>query len=130
MRIYLASNWASKDRLAKMKWDIETLGHEVCSHWLEEDSDQSYESLNFAQRQDYSFRDLGEIVSANLLILDTLEVAASGGREVELGFALGTKTPVWIVGPDRNIFHSIASRRFASWAECLYHISGNFNETV
>lgn len=125
MRIYLASNWGSKERIKEIKRVIELMpGHTVCSGWLEEDNGQNFESLTDAQRQEYSYRDLGEIVSADLLIIDTMEPSPSGGREIEMGFAMGRGTAVWTVGPDRNIFHSVASLKFSSWNECLDYLRG------
>ena len=62
-------------------------------------------------------KDLAEVNAADLLILDTTDVTPRGGREVELGFALGRfqSKSVYMVGPIRNIFHTLVDRRFASW---------------
>lgn len=67
----------------------------------------------------YSYRDAGEIVTADLLIIDTQEESCSGGREVEYGMALALGKPVWVVGPHRNIFHSVCRRQFDDWAPVL-----------
>jgi len=119
LRIYLASNHQSQDRLKIVKEMLLERGHTVCSNWLTEGTAQAMEVLTEDQRQLFSYRDLGEILSADLLILDTREQSVSGGREVEYGAALALGKLVWRVGPARNVFHSIPRRSFDSWSEAL-----------
>ena len=114
MRIYLASNWGSKKRMAALAEPVRQLGHVVISSWL---SDQT-EAYNIDSPRD-AYADLGEITSCDLLILDTAESSVTGGREVEMGFALGRGIQVWIIGPERNIFHGIAARRYYNWVDAL-----------
>ncbi len=95
------------------------LGHTVCSNWLSEDNAQAFSELTTKRRQMYSYRDIGEVVSCDLLIIDTAEESTSGGREVEYGMALALGKSVWVIGPDRNIFHSVCRRRFDDWQMAL-----------
>jgi nucleoside 2-deoxyribosyltransferase len=125
MRIYLASNWGSKKRISALRDQIQLLGHTICSNWLDEDSDQNFEGIDNAQRQEYACRALGEILTSDLLILDTVDASPSGGREIEMGFAVGQGVPVWVVGPERNIFHSIAARRYTTWTDVLFDLSAD-----
>jgi hypothetical protein len=115
MRIYLSSNWQSQRRMRQMRERLEAEGFEICSSWLDEDPAQRVEHLSLGERIEYAIRDMREVASADLLILDTLEPSLSGGREVECGAALGSGKLVWIVGPVRNIFHELADRHFVSW---------------
>jgi nucleoside 2-deoxyribosyltransferase len=117
MRIYLASNFASQARIRTVRNDLRALGHTITSSWLAERGAQSFE-LRPENGERYATRDLGEIVTSDLLIIDTHEQSNTGGREVEYGAALALGKPVWIVGPSRNVFHTVARRSFDSWAEC------------
>ena len=87
----------------------------MCSNWLSESSAQAFADLTVKQRRTYSYRDIGEVVTADLLIIDTQEESCSGGREVEYGMALALGKSVWVVGPERNIFHSVPRRQFDTW---------------
>ena len=118
MRVYLASNWESQARLVALVSRVDGGSHEVVSSWLWEEPGQGFRVLSEMQCVEKAHRDLGEILTADLVIVDTLEETQSGGREVELGFAVG-KHPVWLVGPCRNIFHQVTTRQFVDWDSCL-----------
>lgn len=114
MRIYLASNWQSKKRMRDLAVQVRLLGHTVQSDWLEDPTtDYLVDSPMDA------WQDLAQIWLAELLIVDTAEASVTGGREVELGYAMGLETPTWVVGPKRNIFHGIATRHFDTWTDVL-----------
>ena len=117
MKIYLASNFKSQERMRFVRQVIESQGHSVVSTWLDEDGAQAYE-LHPERGPGYSLRDLGEVADCDLLIIDTQEESATGGREVEYGAALVQGKQLWRVGPARNIFHTIAHRVFSSWGHC------------
>jgi hypothetical protein len=118
MRIYLASNWDSHARMRALRLEIQACGHDVIATWVDEDASWGFLMLSDAEKVMYAHRDLGEVCTADLVILDTLEASSSGGREIEAGFALGKK-PLWQVGPARNIFHTVATRRFPAWEPAL-----------
>ena len=68
-----------------------------------------------------AIKDLTEIRSADLLVVDTFMPSETGGKEVELGFGLGLfqSKLVYIVGPLRNVFHYLADANFLSWEDFL-----------
>ncbi len=123
--IYIAGKFDAKDRLRIERDRICALkaGH-VISLWLDEETAAPDETrtkgtgLSAEEGRTYAKRDLYEIQTADLLILDTFDDNLRGGREVEFGFALATGIPVWVVGPKRNVFHELA-RHFASWPDVL-----------
>lgn len=117
MKIYLASNFASQARMKGVRRVLEALNHQVVSTWLDEDGAQSYE-LNPECGPGYAIRDRQEVDDADILIIDTLESSHTGGREVELGLALGSHKRVWRVGPARNIFHTVVNQHFPDWESC------------
>jgi hypothetical protein len=92
----------------------------VVSSWLDEIAiPQGMATATFWRK--LAIKDLAEIKSAELFILDTTVMDARGGREVELGVALGAfqGKQIWIVGPTINVFHTLADRQFNDWREVL-----------
>lgn len=90
------------------------------STWLNEVAKSPYLNQEEFFRK-LALKDLCEIRSADLLILDTAEASERGGKEVEFGFALGHYQGklVWIVGAARNVFHHLADKRFDTWEDCV-----------
>lgn len=116
-KIYVASNFASQARMKQIRRELEFRGHTVTSTWLDEDGAQSYE-LHPDRGPGYALRDRQEVEDSDLLILDTLELSNTGGREVELGIAMALHKRTWRVGPARNIFHTIVSKVYDDWETC------------
>lgn len=122
MIFYVSSNWGSQQRMQDVRFKLRALGHEVRSGWLDEAEAQSFESLSPAMRQEFSYRDLGEVLTADILTIDTAEMSLSGGREVEFGAAVALGKETWLVGQPRNIFHTIAKRQFADWGDVFAYL--------
>src|SRR5260370_610964 len=123
--VYIAGAWESKNRLAPVKRAIQNLGLTVGSSWLEETGTNNVEGpivLTPAMTDvamGYANRDVEEVMSSNLFILDTIETNDRGGKDVEFGIAYFTVGDVWIVGPVRNVFQNLADRIFDNWDEAL-----------
>lgn len=118
-RIYLAARFSARPSLRVVRDALEKAGHRVTSRWIDEDDDQTHDSLTDQGRLRCAVRDLTDIGDADILIVDTLLPANRGGREVEVGYALGRHKGFFVVGPIRNVFHTIATRRFDNWQEAL-----------
>lgn len=95
-------------------------GHEVVSTWLDEvaqpenlTKDEFYKKL--------AIKDVTELKGANLVIVDILEPSTTGGRDTELGLALGSfqSKQVFLVGTPYSVFHQLADRVYSSWEELL-----------
>lgn len=99
------------------------MGHEITSSWLYEVAKQQNMSFDEFYKK-LAIKDLAEIHAADLIIVDTTDITPRGGREVELGYALGQhqKKLAFIVGPARNVFHTLVDRRFDSWGDVLAHM--------
>ena len=125
MKIYIASFFDTRERLHGPAATLWKMGHEVVSTWLYEVQKPALMSKEEFWRK-LALKDLAEIKAADLLICDTFDVTPRGGREVEFGFALGgfQGKMVYVVGPVRNVFHTLADKTFESWDECLRHIEG------
>lgn len=116
MKVYIASFFDTRLRIRPYADVLWHKGYEVVSTWLNEVAKPEAMTTEEFWRK-LAIKDLAEIKSADILILDTLDVTPRGGREVEYGFALAAFQGklVYIVGPVRNVFHTLADRRFASW---------------
>jgi hypothetical protein len=114
--IYIAGRYEAKERLKRQRAIIEYGGEvRVVGTWLDEENTGTPTP---EQSKEYAIRDWGEIMwLADLLILDTFDEDDRGGREVEFGLMLGRGSQyVWIVGPQRNVFHHVAAQHFGTWA--------------
>jgi hypothetical protein len=96
------------------------MGHVVTSSWLDETEMPAGMSREAFMRK-LGVKDVAEIHDADLLINDLAEPSTSGGRDIELGVAIGRhqRCQVWIVGTPRSPFHFLADREFSNWDEAL-----------
>lgn len=116
VRLYLAAKFTAKDRIKRLRETIHTnKWGQVVGTWLDEEKDSSSERT----RRRYAIRDYTEVCGSDILILDTFDESATGGREVEYGIAMAAGKRVWLVGPPRNIFHAWADRKFKSWGQVM-----------
>lgn len=116
MKVYISGKWEARRWLRDWAGRVSTLGYDVTSSWLNEEGSRD---LDLLEQQVTSGRGIREITASDLLILDTFDLDEYGGREVEMGVALACHIPIVIVGPPRNIFHSLAIRRLSSWSAVL-----------
>ena len=116
MRVYIAGRFEAQHRLRVMRDLVEALGHEVVGTWLDEESTSDPTE---AEALEYAVRDFGEIRACDLFILDTLDENLRGGREAEYGYAWGVGKVTLIVGPRRNVFHTLAEKQVEEWPAAL-----------
>ena len=124
MNIYLAGRFSAGPSLRVIRRQLEDLGHEITSTWLDEPSNLSFEKLTDEQRRNFAARDLFDVGRAQVLALDLLLPPSRSGCEVEFGFALSSpryKT-TYIVGAPRNLFHFLAVKTFETWEEFICHV--------
>ena len=116
MKVYCASYFDTRDRIRPYADIIWRKGHEVVSSWLQEVAKPEGMTQNEFWKK-LAIKDLAEINACDLLILDTIDLTPRGGREVEFGFTLGrfqTKS-IYLVGPVRNVFHTLVDRTYDNW---------------
>ena len=120
MKLYIASFFDDRQRLRPHADKLWAKGHEVVSSWLNEVSRPEGMSQEEFWKK-LAIKDLAEINACDLLILDTFSITPRGGREVELGFALGRfqSKLVYLVGPIRNVFHTLVDRKYDNWDNLL-----------
>ena len=103
VRCYIAAPYELRDAALRARTTLEQSGFLVTARWLD------------AQAQDSDLearKDLEDIASAHALIaLNPSEWARSGtgGRDVELGYALALGKRIVLVGARTNVFHQHSS---------------------
>lgn len=121
MKIYIAGKYEARERLRSIRAILQERGHEVISSWLDETAPKG--EVTDEYKASVAIRDFREILNADLFILDTLDESNTGGREVELGWALALtlmglhKMKPIRIGPDRNVYHMLPSA--PSWEAFL-----------
>ena len=121
MRIYVAASFTAQRRLRVIREHLFQQGHMICGTWLDEVTKPEVLSKEQFDKR-LASKDLQEIREADCFILDTEEESTTGGRYVELGFALAHMKLLYVVGSPNCIFAHLADQRFATWEECLEHI--------
>lgn len=117
MNIYIAGKYEARGRLRGERARLRAMDHEVISSWLDETAHRDECDRAYLQRA--AWRDLRELERATLVFADTLDESTTGGREVEVGYALALGKPVWLIGPQRNVFHYLIRRPFVTWDAAL-----------
>ena len=127
MKLYIAARFEHRPELRPYRDQLWALGHQVVSTWLDEVARPEGMSKKVFWKK-LALKDVAEIKSADVLILDTHVASDRGGKEVEYGIALGgfQTQQLWIVGPQRNVFHELADLVFADWDECIAYVSEHY----
>lgn len=128
--IYLAGRYDRRRELLGRSLELEAVGWRSTSRWLTGAHEGSTDPRTLAR---CAAEDLEDIVVADafLAFSETPDVGfTSGGRHVELGFALALigearlgmrgEFRVLLVGPVENVFHHLPQvERFETWPEAL-----------
>lgn len=113
MKIYLAGTFTTREKIRPIADALWRQGHEITSSWLNEVS----KPLRMDQGtfwKKLAIKDLTEIKSSDLVVVFVDGI--SGGKNVELGYALGQhqSKEIWTVGFANNVFHTLADKNFAN----------------
>ena len=120
-RVYLAAKYSRMAEMRGYRDELTAMGHTVTSTWINGNESQSDESD--AANKDLSrwaYECIADIDDADAIILFT-GGEQSPGRNIEFGYALGTETPIFIIGPRESVFHHLPQvvGVFDSWADFL-----------
>lgn len=145
--IYLAARYSRRLELCGYRAELEMLGHNVTSRWLNGDhqisdagtpigesgealvegDDGSNSELAARLREHFAQEDIADIERSDVFIAFTeppRSTASRGGRHVELGFALALNMPVYVVGHRENVFCWLPEVKFfESWDYLLNDIA-------
>ena len=113
MKVYLAARFDRRDELREHRRHLKHAFNIDCtSRWLDNhglDEGFTYSSQRLAL---CASEDIEDIRAADVLVAftETPDVGyTSGGRHVELGFALALGKPIIVVGSIENVFHQLCS---------------------
>ncbi len=130
MRIYLAARYSRHVELQGYRAELEALGHEVTSRWINGEhqiSDASLSDGTEEQRERFAQEDRQDLQRADCVISFTEPPRSNnsrGGRHVEHGMALAWGKRVIVVGHRENVFHCLPEVEFhETWADCLNAIA-------
>lgn len=118
MRVYLAARYSRREEIAGVREQLQARGLVVQARWLDGLHDD-------APNQLCANDDLDDLSECHALIAFTEErraVATSGGRHFEAGYAYALGKPVIVVGPEENVFYSLAWARFETLEALLEDI--------
>lgn len=112
MKIYLAARYSRIEELRNLREELQRMGHEVTSRWLDTDWERTSNGSSVAPpeyREKHCLIDLEDVRAADCCISFTEEPNSphgkKGGRHVEFGVALQDGKRLIVVGFRENIFH-------------------------
>lgn len=125
MDIYLAAKWEDRQAIDKIAGRLAARGHKIVSTWHDPEShrkegiDLPYDvqMLNKDWMRAEAEKDLEQIYQCNMVICDETIPSQTGGREVEIGFAMGLYKPILLIGPRRNPFHWLVDGQYDTWED-------------
>lgn len=115
MTVYLAAPFEHLETMKALRWCLEQEGFTVNASWLSETKAENDAVLaskpSVSAGTDYALRDLEDIDAADVIVVYN-PVAfykhGTGGRHVELGYALGkNKLIILYGGKPSNVFHHL-----------------------
>jgi nucleoside 2-deoxyribosyltransferase len=126
MMIYLASRYSRRDELCGYRSQLQALGYEVTSRWLNglhHMPDHCPDDYQHAENQRFAREDLEDLKAADVVICFTEPSRLGpgrGGRHVEFGIALALRKTVIAVGHRENVFHFLPEVIFyETWQEVI-----------
>ena len=103
--VYLAAPFQRKAEIAEVARELRGMKYSVVSTWHDRAEPANYTFLDARQ---WAVEELFEIEQAYLLVVFTGGTGPmTGGKDVELGYAMGKGIRTCRVGPRVNIFHSL-----------------------
>src|SRR3990167_6753636 len=108
MKVYLAGDFDRRAELFEVAERLVGQGHDITSLWLWTDGDVPSVQLDADATEGCALRDLRDVEAAQVVVLFTRETDGRGGKDTELGYALGLGKRLVIVGTRRNVFHWLA----------------------
>lgn len=125
MLIYLCAAYERRLFMLAQADALESAGHSVVSRWVFGEHEGGALTPEASAR--YAREDLEDLDRAHVLIAmgEHRGRYFSGGRHVELGYALARRKIVILVGPAENVFHhSDGVHRVNTWGEVLPFLDG------
>lgn len=116
--IYLAAQYRRREELCQHRTELESVGFNVTSRWLNGDHhmpDHSPSDYQFAENQRFAIEDWEDLQAADVVISFTEPMRTGpsrGGRHVEMGAALALDKICVVIGHRENVFHFLPEVAF------------------
>lgn len=134
LSVYLAAPYSARDVVASYANELRIIGYRTVARWLTGEHEAAEgEPPTAEQRHTWAMDDLADIDKADILIAFTADTVrqpldaivgslfgTSGGRHVELGYAIARTKRVLLVGRPENVFHHLEPiTRVDSWHQAV-----------
>lgn len=125
LNIYIGGSFSARARI-RVEGDLLGKFQNVLSHWYKDEYfvekawDNDFSGL---VAENMASLDAYQILTADLLVIDTLDKSSTGGSDSELGIGLGLRLggrPIQIahIGPYRNVFQALVKdEHYTCWEE-------------
>lgn len=113
IKVYIAAPYPERTLAIKTMKRLEWQGCEVTSRWLKGGD---------ALTDEWARNDLEDVARADLLLAlnpEGYSNVGTGGRHVELGYAIALNKAILLVGERTNIFHYLSNIKVIDGAEDL-----------
>jgi nucleoside 2-deoxyribosyltransferase len=108
MKFYIASRFKTVGAVNELADDLDSMGHDVVSTWHRTEALAPLaldDPGRPAHLRSAAIRDIAEIDQSDALVILTEGCEQTpGGLWVEVGYALGRRKRVFVVGPQINVF--------------------------
>lgn len=135
MNIYLASRYSRAAELRVIRRQLEMMGHNITSRWLDgnhEIKPGGSDQADDQERARFAREDWQDMESADCVISFTEEPRKTntrGGRHVEFGGALALGKRCIVIGWRENVFHHMPQVQFfPSWSAASLRLAGQLEE--
>lgn len=110
MKIYLAASFDSKASMREHRTLAESFGHKVTSTWIDLPDDMPLMSDRLdCEKGQVARGDLNDIDQAQALVYFAGGSTTTGGKNIELGYALAKGMRIILVGDKSSVFHYLGS---------------------
>ena len=125
MRIYISARYGRRLEMRRVAAKLRKMGHEVTSTWVDSTAKDGAELSDIGATA-IAINEMNELAGSSALVLFTerfpKRLPDSGGHDVELGAAIGSRKLIYRVGPRENLFHKHPVVRCVPSKAALYRL--------
>lgn len=106
--VYLASGFNRRHHLRVLAGKLDDKGYRVSSQWIWINDRPTEDDVDYNQfARKISTQNYLDLCSSDILVIDSAGILPDnkGGVHTELGFFLGVRKPIFLVGKRGNTFH-------------------------
>lgn len=136
-RVYIAAPYVARDHIRELADELIAIGYHVTSRWLDETHEIGASTAGAATGltdetvSRHALDDLADVRSADVFVAVTAKQSGalppfgnSGGRHVEMGYALARELHIVVVGEPENIFQRMKTVTVVrDWHQAVVHLS-------